>query len=615
MSPAKKPPPVPHWNGDGPAEDRDYYRQYFGFDPVADSVDLGNGRFRLEATFPLEWDPVLRARGVTITARVDWQGRGATQLDLRNRIVFGLPSGEESSVDCVHAVVATLPAGEAAAVDWSDPPAGLTPTRTLEGSPGLLPPAGHFTALKSFVAGVAEFDAVAAIHQVVGLDRETPPGVTGELWWALWKAVRRLDEIIDVPFLRAILVELAGQVPADTLVDRLPELNHALEGTYYDFREYGDTGEPDYLEPLSARFEEALFGDAATRDFFLDVLGGVPGFLERALQSALVPRTLAARLLPRLESLAPGALPRLLLRGFWVNLWPVTPFLGAALAAAGDDVAWAVVDGWLDFPAGDLPDDVFIRAGERAPRTLQLALLCHPETPSRVRAWLALHLAEDPDPVDVVVTPPPGDAPKPLWRVTFGGDGPDVGRRTVTFDFPVVPRTIPASILSPAHSSSPPPTTFVEFWDTTTPIDPGLIDELCERATLFPLSPLLRRDSGSLAREPFDQFIQGGITASLFLGEIRDLRDYLAGKNVPTKSIHGWTFSRFSPPIPLPHSIIPLGEGSVYGDDFYWILVVIGVPSARQGWAFLSHPTWPGYLIRCMNIPVAVILANAHPST
>ncbi len=66
--------------------DRAYYSEIWGFDPIADRVDLGNGKFRYEAWFPLNSDPGLAAAGVEVGAHVDWAttGSGKSYIVFRN---------------------------------------------------------------------------------------------------------------------------------------------------------------------------------------------------------------------------------------------------------------------------------------------------------------------------------------------------------------------------------------------------------------------------------------------------------------------------------------------------------------------------------------------------
>ncbi len=56
-------------------DDREYYRQVWGFDPVAERRLVG-GKFQYRAEFPLSCDPRLTAADVKIAAEVTFSKRG-----------------------------------------------------------------------------------------------------------------------------------------------------------------------------------------------------------------------------------------------------------------------------------------------------------------------------------------------------------------------------------------------------------------------------------------------------------------------------------------------------------------------------------------------------------
>lgn len=114
---------------------------------------------RYEASFRLASDPLLDAAGVVVSARVDGCDHffeGAPRA--KNRVVFSL-SGDrggrrlEAEVQCVHTAVCLITTDELAKA----PAAELVEMAvSSENEPIWLPAVEHFTALRSYVAGVAE---------------------------------------------------------------------------------------------------------------------------------------------------------------------------------------------------------------------------------------------------------------------------------------------------------------------------------------------------------------------------------------------------------------------------------------------------------------------------
>ncbi len=82
--PAKSAKMAPARPFENTAAGRYYYRKTWGFDPVAGRINLGKGRHRYEAWYPMVGDPGLVAVGMEVGARVDWERGGP----VRNCIVF-----------------------------------------------------------------------------------------------------------------------------------------------------------------------------------------------------------------------------------------------------------------------------------------------------------------------------------------------------------------------------------------------------------------------------------------------------------------------------------------------------------------------------------------------
>ncbi len=95
-----------------PESNREYYRSTWGFDPVADCRILSNKSLRYEECFTLSQDLPLLSIGITIGARVDWEGN-----NIHNRIVFRRVDDNgrrrKASVECTHTVVYAGPASDA----------------------------------------------------------------------------------------------------------------------------------------------------------------------------------------------------------------------------------------------------------------------------------------------------------------------------------------------------------------------------------------------------------------------------------------------------------------------------------------------------------------------
>ncbi len=125
----------------------EYYKKYWGFDPVSDRVRLKKGRFRYEVFFTLENDLDFHKLGVVIGARVEWEDKR-----ISNSIFFRCQD-KEARVECTHLVLYQGQKEEVLEIA-NDPISTLDAGHGL--SPIRLPPEEHFVALKSYVAGIAE---------------------------------------------------------------------------------------------------------------------------------------------------------------------------------------------------------------------------------------------------------------------------------------------------------------------------------------------------------------------------------------------------------------------------------------------------------------------------
>ena len=133
------------------AEDQEYYFENFRFD-ILDKhyMDPQETVFYYEENFPLLQDPELYAAGVTISARVTFREGNSV-----NHIVFK-KGGVERIVSCVHTAVCNLPPEmlERKMAELEENPGEMV--IPVEDQPIKLTPEGHFVALKSYVAGIAE---------------------------------------------------------------------------------------------------------------------------------------------------------------------------------------------------------------------------------------------------------------------------------------------------------------------------------------------------------------------------------------------------------------------------------------------------------------------------
>ncbi len=151
------------------SEERAYYRETWGFDPVADKKALPSLHevlYYYESSIPLEKDPELTSAGIMMCARVEVDAQGKSH----NRIVF--TRGEKSAeIECVHTAVYTASASEIV-----DMPEGKLKqlVASRRGKVVILPAWEHFVALKSFVSGIAAVGLLWLLDPIAQLQRDIP---------------------------------------------------------------------------------------------------------------------------------------------------------------------------------------------------------------------------------------------------------------------------------------------------------------------------------------------------------------------------------------------------------------------------------------------------------
>ncbi len=227
--------------------DRDFYKHHFGFDPVADritkvppasldeEIDYTTMpvEFRYEVTFPLVEDEILHAAGIRIGARCDVFQDGTAH----NRVFF--KRGDlETAIRCVHTVLNSPPNSS------QESPLQLGLDRFLESGNTLtderslarfnspdskISPQDHFTALKSYVAGIAD----VGLSTFLAAKREEKTRL-GESWGTLqyWHVTSQLVNALlqiapDVydPFIRQFLIPLIDALPSTQLGTAWTSLN------------------------------------------------------------------------------------------------------------------------------------------------------------------------------------------------------------------------------------------------------------------------------------------------------------------------------------------------------------------------------------------------------
>ncbi len=243
--------------------DRAYYRETWGFDPVADARDIGDGWRRLEAWFALEHDLPLQAAGVTIGARVDWRGE-----EVRNRIVFRRESTgagkTEAEVECTHTLVYTGTPEQvltlATDLDVAQGKMAAPVKKWLRGTGGPvpLPPWEHFAALKSYIAAITDM-GIDGLLRVTGIRDAVATPVTPDAPFGFNVAMRnqftRALEQVAPEAIHALLLDLAHELldtaPPAWVHERWQELNFT-----YPLKEIM-AADPDFLLAWLIRVKDA----------------------------------------------------------------------------------------------------------------------------------------------------------------------------------------------------------------------------------------------------------------------------------------------------------------------------------------------------------------------
>ncbi len=247
-----------------PAE-RAYYREVWGFDPVTAQLPLEGVDYRLEAWFPLVNDPGLAAVGVEIGARVDVvcpekkANKPNTGERIYNRIVFRR-KGAEAAVHCAHTVLYSISTGKI----------HEEMNKQLRGSVlTFLPAWGHFAALKSYVAAMAE-EGIGMMLQAAwkGSPSNTLPnsdypfeltlelsfGFNGAMQGQVLRAIRAVAPIAAAAIWREWFMNLLDEAPTDWVINRrvilLDLIKKAFTHVYDSFKKIGDLNLRDPALPL-----------------------------------------------------------------------------------------------------------------------------------------------------------------------------------------------------------------------------------------------------------------------------------------------------------------------------------------------------------------------------
>lgn len=210
------------------AEEQDYYRTMWGFDLVAEKIEptsiMNEERkennlppllYYYDAPISIENDPELETAGVKVHTRVEVDEHGAD-----NRIIFR--RGDEcSTVYCVHSAVYTAPAEKMMVLPEDKLPVIANST---EYAPAILPPWGHFVALKSYVAGIASVGFLELYRRSYQQNelKEASDGhfLNMTLSSQINKALHSIAPEVVQPILFEILGDLLERVPVKWLIDR-----------------------------------------------------------------------------------------------------------------------------------------------------------------------------------------------------------------------------------------------------------------------------------------------------------------------------------------------------------------------------------------------------------
>ncbi len=246
-------------------DDRDYYRQVWGFDPVADRISVG-GKFQYRTEFPLSCDPRLTAAGVKIAAEVMFTKRG----EVLNHIVF-FKGRREAHINCTHTVIYSGTMDDALTLAQDGI---LNKFRTLgeqalfnRAGTAKLPPEEHFVALRSYVAAIAE----AGIESLLGagnppawdghdLGMSQPFGFNAAMRTQVVAALREVAPSAAEAILRNVFAELVTTGGPEWFRSRLM----LLDGLYFHYlmRNFVNN-EFIWKAGMSAPFAQFLFDDPA----------------------------------------------------------------------------------------------------------------------------------------------------------------------------------------------------------------------------------------------------------------------------------------------------------------------------------------------------------------
>jgi hypothetical protein len=213
------------------AEMQEYYLDNFQFD-INNKHYLDNSEtgFYYEATYPLKQDFDIDDAGVTISARVTFQGGNSS-----NNIVFKRGKAEQI-VTCVHTAVCNLPPERLAEM-----------LKTYEENPGefaipieeqsiRLPPEEHFVALKSYVDGIAQTgiaNMLNASYYSSKLNPQTLPyGFNSAMQKQILAALKSLAPEATKSLIANHIIRLFEEVPSDWLESRIMFLDEI-----YNFKE------------------------------------------------------------------------------------------------------------------------------------------------------------------------------------------------------------------------------------------------------------------------------------------------------------------------------------------------------------------------------------------
>ncbi len=177
------------------SEERTYYREFFGFDPVTFvvQVNVANCKYRYEENFLLVNDDELLNAGISVSARVDVEHNGFA----RNRIVF-FRDNIESSIECIHTIISNIKTEDMAKLGKD-----VLETR---GNVIALHPWCHFAALKSFVAGIVDIGIHSLLIDFISSDSSY--GIPSNLIYLILRALDKLVPNLTSDFRRKILMEI-----------------------------------------------------------------------------------------------------------------------------------------------------------------------------------------------------------------------------------------------------------------------------------------------------------------------------------------------------------------------------------------------------------------------